>query len=126
MDLRWVRGDEFSILGEVEYIRQRAAEADGKMVTVGGLILFCTSTGDAWMLDAAEGLAVPVAEDGIPVEVHIEETLERFTVAWSHSYSIDGDRMTFEDKRSGERKTAIGYPARQIQQVSRDLPPTDR
>ena len=38
---------------EVRYIQRSAADHDGRVVTVGQLVLFSTETGDAWLLDPA-------------------------------------------------------------------------
>jgi len=54
-------GNDFRLAEEIEYIQDRAAERDGRLVTVGPLVLFSTETGDAWLLDPAEHLAARVA-----------------------------------------------------------------
>ena len=51
---------------EVRYIQRRAADHDGRVVTVGQLVLFSTETGDAWLLDPADQLAARLARDGDP------------------------------------------------------------
>src|SRR2546428_717139 len=50
--------------------------------TIGQLVLFSTETGDAWLLDPSDQLAAPLARDGDPLSVEIEETDASFTVAW--------------------------------------------
>jgi hypothetical protein len=55
--------------------RSRAADHDGRVVTVGQLVLFSTETGDAWLLDPADQLAARLARDGEPEPIHIEETI---------------------------------------------------
>src|ERR1700751_2740884 len=40
-----------------KYIQRRAAEHDGRFVTIGPLALFSTETGDAWILDPSDQLA---------------------------------------------------------------------
>ena len=56
-----VEGKDFRLLDEVRYIQQRAAVHDGRIVTVGQLILFSTETGDAWLLDTEDRLATRIA-----------------------------------------------------------------
>ena len=46
-----VDGKNFRLADEVRYILGRAAEHDGRVVTIGHIILFSTETGDAWLLD---------------------------------------------------------------------------
>jgi hypothetical protein len=52
-----VAGKDFRLAEEIDYIQSRAAERDGRLVTVGPLVLFPTETGDAWLLDPADHLA---------------------------------------------------------------------
>jgi hypothetical protein len=42
-----VAGKDFRLAEEIDYIQSRAAERDGRLVTVGPLVLFSTETGDA-------------------------------------------------------------------------------
>jgi hypothetical protein len=58
--------EQVSIQSEVKYIVRRAAERDAWVVTLGPLVFFSTETGDAWMLDPADGLALCLARDGEP------------------------------------------------------------
>ena len=51
---RAVEGKNFRLADEIDYIQRRAAEHDGRFVTLGPLILFSTDTGDAWLLDPAD------------------------------------------------------------------------
>src|SRR5258708_2748231 len=48
---RIVKGRSFRLADEVRYIQRRAADHDGRIVTIGQLVLFSTETGDAWLLD---------------------------------------------------------------------------
>src|ERR1700730_12359408 len=54
---RIVEGKSFRVADEVRYIQRRAADYDGRIVTIGQLVLFCTETGDAWLLDPADRLS---------------------------------------------------------------------
>ncbi len=63
---RWVEGKDFRLADEVRYIQNQAAEHDGRVVTLGQLVLFSTDTGDAWLLDVTDqllphwlGMAIP-------------------------------------------------------------------
>ena len=48
---RHIDSKDFQLAEEIRYIQRRAAEHDGRFVTVGSLALFSTDTGDAWLLD---------------------------------------------------------------------------
>jgi len=60
---RQIEGQDFRLADEIRYIQRRAAEHDGRFVTVGPLALFSTDTGDAWLLDAEDHLAARLARD---------------------------------------------------------------
>jgi hypothetical protein len=59
-----VEGGSIRLADEVRYIQQRAANHDGRIVTIGQLILFSTETGDAWLLDRTDLLAARLAQNG--------------------------------------------------------------
>lgn len=109
-----VQGKDFRLADEVRYIQRRAAQCDGRIVTVGPLLLFSTETGDAWMLDPADRLAAPIARDGDALSVHIEDTDTKFAVAWKGIYRIDGAAFVFQDNDSGNVRTMLGYPIHTI------------
>ena len=110
-------GKDFLLAGEIEYIRSRAAEHDGRLVTVGPLVLFSTETGDAWLLDPADHLAARVARDGDPEYVHFEETDSNFAIGWKGNYQIDGDTFVFIDRDTARATTILGYPTARIAQA---------
>jgi hypothetical protein len=56
-----VANKDFRLADEIYYTQRRAAEHDGRLVTVGQLILFATDTGDAWRLNPANHLAAHLA-----------------------------------------------------------------
>ena len=97
-----VDGKDFRLADEVRYVRRCAARRDGRIVTIGQLILFSTETGDAWLLDKDDGLAAPLARDGDPQPIHIEETDANFTIEWKGHYRIEGDAfITWTARRAG-------------------------
>ena len=56
-----VDGANFRLIDEVHYIQDRAAEQVSRVITLPQWLLFSTQTGDAWLLDPADHLAVPLA-----------------------------------------------------------------
>ena len=115
---RRINGKDFLLDEEINYIRSRAAEHDGRLVTVGPLVLFSTETGDAWLLDPADSLAARVARDGDPEEIHFEETDTSFAIGWTGNYQIDGDAFVFIDRATARVITILGYPTRRLAQVA--------
>lgn len=105
---------------EVRSIQHRAAEHEGRIVSIGPLVLFSTDTGDAWMLEPVDQLAVRLAVGGDPLPVDIEETETRFAIGWQGRYLFDADTFVDEDNQS-RRLTAIrGYPVKQLLRVISD------
>ena len=111
---RAVEGKDFRLADEIDYIQRRAAEHDGRLVTVGPLILFSTDTGDAWLLDPADHLAARLARDGDPEPIYFEETDTNFAIGWKGNYSIEGDAFIYIESDSGRIVTILGYPTRRL------------
>jgi hypothetical protein len=112
-----VAGRGFRLADEVSYIQRRAADHHGRIVTIGQLILFSTETGDAWLLDPADGLAARLARDGEREPIHIEETDTTFAIRWKGHYRIEGPTFVYSDNDSGRVTTMLGYPTDQLAQI---------
>ena len=114
---RMVDGKSFRLTDEVRYIQQRAAAHDSRIVGIGQLVLFSSESGDAWMLDPSEHLAVRLASDGRPEPIHIEDTETTFTVAWTGQYGIVGPAFLYTDRESRRVTTLFGYPTQKLAQM---------
>ena len=66
----------------------RAAEHEGRIVSIGPLVLFSTDTGDAWILDPADQLAARLAYDGDALPVYIEDPVRRLKTAEIESIAV--------------------------------------
>jgi hypothetical protein len=110
-------GKDFRLGEEIDYIQRRAAEHDGRLVTVGPLVLFSIETGDAWLLDPADHRAARIARDGDPEELYFEETDSSFAIGWKGNYQIDGDAFIFIDRDTARVTTILGYPTRRLAQL---------
>jgi hypothetical protein len=111
------RLEELDLAKEVRYIQRRAAERDGRFVTVGQLAFFSCETGDAWMLDPSDRLAARLARDGTPEPIDFEEAETTFTISWKGYYRIDDSAFVYTDQTSGRVVTIFGYPTTQIAQL---------
>jgi hypothetical protein len=107
----------FRLADEVRYIQGKAADHDGRLVVIGQLVLFSTDTGDAWLLDVTDQLAVRLARDGDPEAIHLEETDTTFAIEWKGRYSIDGPAFVYADRDAGRVTTILGYPTQKIAQA---------
>src|SRR6202140_1924347 len=92
--------DSLHLAKEVRSIQRRAAEHDGRIVTIGPLVFFSTDTGDAWMLEPADQLAARPAAGGDSVPVHIEETQPSYAIGWQGRYRNQGQMFVHEDTGS--------------------------
>jgi hypothetical protein len=113
---RVVDSASFRLADEVRYLVRRAAEHDGRVVTIGQLVLFSSETGDAWIVDRDDHLALRLARDGDPEPFHIEETHTSFAIDWKGSYRIEGQAFVYTDRDTGRTIMALGYPTKKIAQ----------
>jgi len=113
LQVQEIRWREVSIAGESDYIVARAMAEDARIVTLPPLVFFSTQTGDAWVLDAEDSLALPLAAAGTRLPFVITETPERFAIKWAGKFRIEGEHMIFTDN-AGTLRTIIGYPTREI------------
>ena len=116
---RMVDGRDFRLADEVRHIQKCAARHDGRIVTLGQLIFFSTETGDAWLLDWEDGLAAPLARDGDPEPIHMEENDANFSIEWKGSYRIDGAAFIYTDRKRGGMRAILGYPTRKLEAAAR-------
>ncbi len=107
---------QISITGEADYIIKQAGERDTRIVGLGPLVFFSTETGDAWVLDPLDNLALCLARDGERQPFDITETASQFAIDWQANYQIDGEQfVVFE--WSGQTRSISGYPVRELKQV---------
>ena len=111
---QWVEGKDFRLADEVRYIQNKAAKHVGRVVSVGQLVLFSTDTGDAWLLDVTDQLAAPLARDGDPEPIHLEESATSFAIGWKGHYHIEGSAFIYTDRDSGRVRAIFGYPTQAI------------
>ena len=100
----------FWLADEVRYIQRRAADHDGRIVTLSQLVLFSTETGDAWLLDSTDFLAARLARNGEAESIRILETAATFAIDWKGNYRIDGPAFVYSDRDTGRVISILGYP----------------
>jgi hypothetical protein len=105
-----VEGGSIRLADEVRRIQHRAADHDGRIITFGQLVLFSTETGDAWLLDRPDRLAVRLTRDGEAEPIQIVETAATVAIEWKGSYRIDGPAFVYSDRDTGRVITVLGYP----------------
>jgi hypothetical protein len=112
-----VDGKGFRLADEIAYIQDKAAIHDGRIAAIGQLILFSTDTGDAWMLDVTDQLALRLARDGDPEPIYLEETDASFAIEWKGRYRIEGPAFIYADRSTGRVTTILGYPTQKLAQA---------
>ena len=113
-----MEGKSFRLADEVRYIQRRAADHDGRIVTVGQLVLFSTETGDAWLLDPGDRLAARLARDGQSEPILIEETDTTFAIGWKGRYRLEGPAFVYSDQDTGRVAIILGYRTDKLSQIA--------
>lgn len=112
-DINIDKAEEFNLENEIGYIQDRAAQHNSRVITFGDLMLFSTESGDAWLLDTADKLAIMLAENGSSINVNLTDPE---SIEWTGNYKIDGASFIYIDTKSGWLEKYKGYPTHQIQQ----------
>ncbi|MCX6163044.1 MAG: hypothetical protein NTV87_17125 [Ignavibacteriae bacterium] len=99
---------------EISYIIMRAQKRDSRIVRLNELILFSTITGDAWILDSEDKLAICLAKDGVKQVYKLIDTATQFGFNWDYSYEIEGEQFITLNK-SGQIRRIFGYPVKEIE-----------
>ena len=109
-------GKGFRLADEIAYIQDKAADHHGRIVSIGQLILFSTDTGDAWLLDVTDQLAVRLARDGDPEQIYLEETDTSFAIEWKGHCRIEGPAFVYAYRDTGRVAAILGYPTQKLAQ----------
>lgn len=111
---RIVPAHELNVNQEANYMIECAREHDSRVVSLGDLVLFSTETGDAWLLDKEDELALCLCRDGVRQRYTIIDSPKNFSIKWQSNFKIDGETFTLIDE-TGTVRTIIGYPTESIQ-----------
>jgi hypothetical protein len=103
---------------EIRYITQLAQAEDSRIVTLGNLVLFSTSTRDAWLLDLEDDFALCLCREGEPQPYRVVDTPERFGIEWTAHFTIEGAQFIVRE-RSGRVIVIDGYPTVEISAARR-------
>ena len=122
---RVVSAIEASYTTEAALVQSRAERREPSVVRLGQVLFFSTATGDAWMLDLADGQAAALARAGERLPVPIEESPRKFLVAWQTRFRIEEDAFLVAEE-DGSMRTCDGYPVEEIQKMMAAHPVEDR
>ena len=113
-----VDGKTLRLADEVRYIQRRAAEHDGRIVTIGQLVLFSTDSGDAWLLYPSDQLAARLARDGDPEPIRIEENNTPLQLIGRAAIASMDSAFVYIDRETGNLTTVHGYPTHKLTQMT--------
>ena len=109
-DVRWTKPD---INAEIRHITQLAQAQQSRIVQLGSLVLFSTRTGDAWLLDAEDHLALCLCRAGDPQPSRIIDRPTTFGIDWPATFTIEEGTFIVQE-RSGKTVAIQGYPTPEI------------
>ncbi|MFA6666688.1 MAG: hypothetical protein WCT06_08955, partial [Armatimonadota bacterium] len=98
---------------EINYILSLAKKEDARKVQLGELLLFSTQTGDAWILDQDDNLAICLMRGKEKQKYKIIDTPTQFGFDWDYKYFIEEDCFITIDKKGVERKI-FGYQVNEL------------
>jgi hypothetical protein len=104
-----------SLREEVDHIVECAAAMQSHVVGFGALVLFSTQTGDAWLLDWEDELALCLVRGGDPQPYALGETDRQIAIAWSGLFHIHADLLNCIDNSTPTKERLIAsYPSEAI------------
>ena len=112
-----MEGKDFHLTREVKYMQRRAAEHDGRFVTIGPLVSFSTQTADAWMLEPSDELPARLARGRDPEPIELRGNRQQLRHRLERSLRIEGRAFVYTDRESGRVTMILGYPAAKIAQL---------
>ena len=118
---KWrVKETKLDVQREIAGIIRSAQKYEGRVVGIEQFIFFSTETGDAWLLDIADNLALCLARDSVAQDAHVQETAEQLLVAWEARFQISG-AMFIVVTESGQERMIMGYPTQEILQMAQKM-----
>ncbi|MGE0386854.1 MAG: hypothetical protein AB7Q97_19180 [Gammaproteobacteria bacterium] len=109
-----------SIAAEAARMRVQAIRYVEQVMPFGALVFFSTESGDAWMLDPVDSLALALARDGVAQPGRIIEADDDYVVDWEMQFRIEGDAFVCDDGEGTER-VIIGYPTAALEAALRQV-----
>jgi len=107
--------EQKTLTSEVQKIVQAGLARQEIVRTSGVLILFSTTSGDAWILEVTAGDALRLTEQGMELEALIEENPNTTLIEWSHRFVVKKGKFIVNSyKDEGQAVYDDGYPVSRI------------
>lgn len=101
---------------------KEAAMAGKQMVgALGVLVLFSTSTGDAWLLEVTENDAVQLTSQRNDIAVVIDENPDTTEIEWSHTFAIQGDKFIVTSYKEKNETEYDAYPVQELAEIIQNI-----
>jgi hypothetical protein len=119
--IRRLRNDEINYTAEATAIQSAALAGVSKVVQLGPITFFSSTTGDAWMLDPTDHFAVCLARGYETRPIPIQETTDQLLIEWSADYLITEGATFLVPERTGAAYAILGYPTGVIERMAREM-----
>lgn len=110
---------DMEIKGRAQIAVLHAVRGEDHLESTGNFIFLATTTGEAWMLDHRENLALMLAEKGQPLDYQIKENSKQFSVKWSAKFFIKDD--SFVAVKDGIESHFANYPLARLKELIENL-----
>ncbi len=109
-----IKEDNFFTM-KVSSAQQNALNGIPEIKKVGNFILFSTYSGEAWVLDPRENLALWIADKYKPLPYTIRESKNSLHIEWQESFLIEKD--VFIGITDGNQSSFMDYPIAQLKKL---------
>jgi len=108
---------EVNVIREIDTIVESAQMGIFRIIAINPFVFFSTESGDAWMLDPADELAMQLARVGDPLPYLIHESANQAAIVWTSNYRIGRGLFEIIDRNTGGIRTIYGYPTVEIAEI---------
>ena len=111
--------EEMNMTKRAKTIISHAEKGDQSIDFIGNFIFLSTISGEAWMLDHRENLALRLADRYKPLQYRIIETDDRFHVEWTERFQIIDD--VFWAVSNSKQSFFTDYPVQELKALINHL-----
>ncbi len=108
-----IRADKMAVTKKARETANHAIAGKPTLDCLGNFIFFSSESGEAWMLDHRDNLALRLADKYQILPYKIIETSKRFAVEWKERFQIKNEE--FIAKRDNKQSVFNDYPTKTIE-----------
>jgi hypothetical protein len=113
-NLTEVQKAQISLQNAINTIQKAASQGVQKVHELGVFVLFSTTGGDAWLLEATDSDALQVAADKEILTADFEENPETIEISWTHTFNIKDKQFIITAYKDKKVKVIENYPTHPI------------